>query len=195
MTVNEIWLIRHGETDWNAAQKIQGWSDIPLNAEGREQAKVIARWFQGIEVHEVRASDLERAFETAKPIADALNCALFADERLRERGMGAAEGQHRSLLRDRFLMDFEDAEPLADVHARIQDLLSELAAKPDLGRVVCVTHGGWIRNLLSLLGIEDIPPIRNTSITKLNFEDDTWRVVEIGAVPHLAELDRMPTER
>lgn len=99
--------------------------------------------------------------------------------------MGKAEGQHRSQLRDRFLMELEDAEPLASVRIRIEDLLRELACISSFRPIICVTHGGWIRNLLGLLGVEEIPLIRNTSVTKLRFDGTKWRILEIGATPHL----------
>lgn len=90
-----IGLIRHGLTDWNAIGKIQGQSDIPLNDEGRMQAAMLAdrllqepyRWDYCI------TSNLSRAAETGKIIADKLNVPLLdPDDRIRERAYGQVEG-------------------------------------------------------------------------------------------------------
>ncbi|MEZ5187956.1 MAG: histidine phosphatase family protein [Microbacterium sp.] len=99
-------LVRHGETDWNAARRIQGSTDIPLNDTGREQARetaaALAARFAG-QAPVVASSDLSRARETAEIIAEALGVAgprLYPQ--LRERSYGVAEGMTIEEYLERF---------------------------------------------------------------------------------------------
>ena len=63
-----IYMVRHGETEWNAAHRMQGWSDIPLNEKGREQASFAARKFESIPLDAIYTSPLKRAADTAEII-------------------------------------------------------------------------------------------------------------------------------
>jgi probable phosphoglycerate mutase len=87
-----LWLIRHGETEWNAQSRIQGHIDIALSARGRRQAQALARCLRATPLAAVYASDLSRARETALPVAVAGGLELRIDPRLRERGFGLFEG-------------------------------------------------------------------------------------------------------
>lgn len=87
-------LIRHGETDWNRAGIVQGQTDIPLNTKGKEQADKTA--LELLEKHSnisaIYSSDLSRAYDTAKAIADKLNLSITKCPSLREINTGIAEG-------------------------------------------------------------------------------------------------------
>ncbi len=87
-----ILLIRHAETDWNRAARLQGHSDIPLNATGLEQARRLGEALQGEALDAVYSSDLQRALQTAQPVAAATGAPLRPEPGLRERGFGAFEG-------------------------------------------------------------------------------------------------------
>jgi broad specificity phosphatase PhoE len=183
--LKQIWLIRHGETEWNLEHRIQGWTDIPLNENGRQQAESLARYLEGMSIEQIIVSDLKRAEETASILQQTLGGPLSTDRRLRERALGPAEGMFQAEVRDSFLMDIEGAEPLSEVHARIRHLLDDLGRANFELPVVCVTHGGWIRNALQLLGLEQIPLIQNTSFTTFDWAGKTWRVGNIGQIPHM----------
>jgi broad specificity phosphatase PhoE len=188
--LKQVWLIRHGETEWNQEHRIQGWTDIPLNENGRQQAESLARHLEGMSIERIIVSDLKRAAKTASILQQTLGCPLSTDQRLRERKLGPSEGMFRAEVRDSFLMDIEGAEPLPEFHARIRRLLDDLGrANFDLP-VMCVTHGGWIRNALQLLGLEKIPLIQNTSFTTLEWAGDTWRVGNVGQIPHMQSTER-----
>jgi len=85
--MTELWLIRHGETEWNRLRRVQGTLDIALNALGRAQAEqVAARFRPGCDrVHAIYSSDLARAHDTARPTADRLGLDVQLDSGLRER--------------------------------------------------------------------------------------------------------------
>jgi len=94
MDATRIIAIRHGETAWNVDTRIQGQLDVPLNDTGRWQAERLARALAGREaINVVYTSDLLRAWETARAVAESTGAPLIADEGLRERGFGAFQGK------------------------------------------------------------------------------------------------------
>ena len=100
--MTELYLVRHGETDWNAARRIQGRTDIPLNATGREQARQAGELLARRRWHAVYTSPLGRAHETASIIAQRVGVGDVTDvDELVERDYGEAEG-----------MSFEQIEAL-----------------------------------------------------------------------------------
>jgi len=92
-----VYVARHGETDWNAANRWQGRTDIPLNDRGRAQARALAERLRLVPFGGVVSSDLSRAYETARIVAGELKVALaYADPELRERSFGVFEGLTRA---------------------------------------------------------------------------------------------------
>ncbi|HEX6734628.1 MAG TPA: histidine phosphatase family protein, partial [Azonexus sp.] len=148
-------LVRHGETEWNAARRIQGQIDIGLNAAGHRQADAAGRWLAaagGIDA--VYSSDLQRAWLTAQAIGRALGLQPLADPALRERCYGIFEG----LTYDEAKRDhpagyaafegrnpdyaFENGESLTAMFARVTTALQRIAGRHAGGAVVVVVHGG-----------------------------------------------------
>lgn len=88
-----IILIRHGQTQWNSEGRVQGRTDIPLNARGMAQAEAVGEWLSGRKIDAVYASPLMRAHDTAKAIADRHNlCVKLLDEMI-EIEFGLWEGK------------------------------------------------------------------------------------------------------
>ena len=85
-------LVRHGETEWNAAGRLQGAIDVPLSERGRWQAQCVARRLREEPLAAVVASDLARAMQTAAPLAAALGLPVTPEPRLRERGIRLGGG-------------------------------------------------------------------------------------------------------
>lgn len=154
----ELWLIRHGETDWNSALRFQGWTDVELNDRGRSQAAVLAGLLDGVDFDSVWSSDLTRAVETATIVAGQ---EPIRDARLRELDFGRMEGSRWDQLdaaTQAALREFDgfaapDGESMADLEARVVEFLSGLPA----GRHLLVSHGGVIRLLLRMCGSEGFP--------------------------------------
>lgn len=154
-----ITLVRHGQTDWNLARRIQGTTDIPLNETGRADALAAAALLAGEAHHAIYASPLVRAQETAQIIADQL--ALSAPTTtpdMREREFGEGEG----MLVEQYLERFTNwhtapagAESLDTVRDRALAALDAIAREsrrrsaPTAESVIVVTHGGVIRSLLN----------------------------------------------
>lgn len=157
-----VYLARHGETEWNAAGRIQGHTDTPLNEAGRDQARGIAEKLQKKNVGAVVASDLARARETAEIVARGLKLASPAvDTGLRERQLGAFEGLTRAELRERFPAEWDaykrdhantppGGEPWEEFFERISGCVRKLAARlaREDRRALIVTHGGVLKALV-----------------------------------------------
>ena len=161
-------LVRHGQTDWNVARRLQGASDIPLNDTGRAQARAArdGLWAELSPAPLVVASHLDRAQETARILCEGRGIDVKADARLGERAYGVWEG----LEADQREIDFPEEfarwqaghEPRIDgyeTHAQLAKRVLEAAvewtdAAPEGADVVFVSHGSAGRMLLlEMLGL------------------------------------------
>ena len=100
--MTEILFVRHGETDWNVEQRVQGHSDRPLNANGEAQARALADKLRDDRIDAVYASDLARARDTAAPVAEAHGLEVELLPGLREKDFGTWEGLLDTEIRERF---------------------------------------------------------------------------------------------
>ena len=94
----KIYVMRHGQTDWNLAGKAQGRTDIELNDTGIEQAKQAKKQIDNYKIDLIICSPLKRARKTAEIINEAINCQIISDERIIERGFGNIEGKTDEIL-------------------------------------------------------------------------------------------------
>lgn len=180
--MTRIALVRHGETDWNRAHRVQGHTNIPLNDEGRLQARRTAETLRTQRWDAVYSSPLARAGETAQIIADTVGLAAptIVDE-LIERAYGEAEGLTRAELDARYPSDVLGREPRADAAARAVRALTSIAREHPGGDVLVVSHGGLIRAVLTHLAPADgdhhTEPIPTGSAHSLVFKDDELSLV------------------
>ena len=93
-----LYLMRHGQTDWNAEEKVQGWNDTPLNETGAEQARAAAGKLSGEKIETIYASDFKRARKSADIISGILDLPVHYTKRLREMNFGKAEGLKKNDL-------------------------------------------------------------------------------------------------
>jgi broad specificity phosphatase PhoE len=163
--MTRILLVRHGESEWNAAGRWQGWADPPLTPLGRAQALAAARSLSGVDV--VVSSDLRRAVATAEAMAGVLGLApVHRHAGLRERDVGEWTGLTRAEIdtrwpgwRDWAVTDSGFIEPPGgEAHEgfleRTVDAVGRVAKEYDGRVVVAVTHGGLIRMFERHLGID-----------------------------------------
>lgn len=154
-----VLLVRHGETDWNLQTRLQGHTDIPLNATGRWQAAQLGRVLAGEPLDAVYSSDLVRALHTAAEIACATGAPLRPETELRERRFGCFEGMTYAEIEARWPGDArrwrlrepgfgpEGGENLIDFHARCVGAAERLAARHPGGSIALVAHGGVLDSL------------------------------------------------
>lgn len=199
-------LVRHGETEWNRAGRIQGHTDSALTAEGIAQAEACALRLRDERIEQIIASDLARAQHTAILLNKSLQQPLRLDASLRERSFGIAEGSTYAELDLLYPELFsrvrevdphysvEGAESRAQFHQRVRDSIQMIAAQHAGQRVLVVTHGGvlgaiyrWLHHLpiASPHKIE----IPNVGYNRIALTDDEWRVEVWGDVSHLACLN------
>ncbi len=202
MQATRIIAIRHGETAWNVATRLQGHLDIPLNAMGRWQAGQVARALADEPIDAIYASDLLRAWQTAQAIAEVAACPLSADTGLRERGFGEFEGMtyaeieatwpEMSLQWRKRVPDWAPlgGESLVTMRERVLTTASRLAAQHLGGQIVLVAHGGVMDMLYRLATGQDVQAPRawhlgNAAINRLLWTPDGFTLVGWADTGHL----------
>jgi len=151
--MTNLYLVRHGETDWNREGKYTGQSDIPLNEAGRRQAQKTAEKLREYEPQIIYSSDLMRAYETAQIISRVVSAPIMTDKRLREINQGDWEGMHVDEIKDKFNGLFKarekdpfnvsspQGETMGEVYQRVYEVLKKILADHPQDRVVITAHG------------------------------------------------------
>jgi probable phosphoglycerate mutase len=208
MTYTEILLIRHGETVWNVEERYQGQLDSPLTPLGISQAQAVAERLCQEHFTHLYASDLGRAYNTAKAIAARTGHAILTDSRLREKHGGVIQGMNHaevqlhqpeiSTLYQARLPDYviPGGESTRAVLARSMACLSELVARHPSERLVVVTHGGVLSVVLRhVLGIPLETPRRfalpNAAIHTISYTSQGWRVILHTLIEQRAQFHRV----
>ena len=159
MSVTTILLARHGETDWNRDHRVQGHTDVPLNEEGRRQARALSDRLDGQVFGAVYSSDLLRASETAAILAEPRSLDVRKLESLREKNFGTWEGLTDAEVHERFgdpgPGGWEDAETMDEMASRTLDAILGIGASHSDETVLVITHGGPMRAVLRHCGSDD----------------------------------------
>jgi len=165
-------LVRHGRTAWNHARRMQGRSDIALDAHGRAQAIAAADLLVRARWDRIVSSPLRRAAETAELIARRVEDAdLLFDDQLVERDYGSAEGLPVSETLERWPdADYPGAEPVTAVAARARDALARIERQP--GNSVVVAHGTLLRVGVEALTGSTCPRILNGQVILVERDAD-----------------------
>jgi len=203
--LTRILLSRHGETEWNAVRRVQGWTDIPLSAKGQAQAEALAGRLASVLLVAVYSSDLSRATQTAAPAAARHGLTVQATPELREKGFGDWEGLTQADLerdyadlwhqyhveRDQNVL-VPGGETFLQVQARMAAVLRRvLAAHPGSEEtVLLVGHGGSGRMLVLealQVGLPLLPRLHldNASLSRLDFHGGDSRVILLNDTSHL----------
>jgi broad specificity phosphatase PhoE len=201
MTLTHLYLIRHGETTWNAESRWQGQLDAPLNERGIQQARLLSTHLQDCPLIAFYSSDLSRARVTADILAEAHGLRALPDVRWREMHMGILQGRTRTEIESGFRNELDGlrdnwwdhrvqgGETRRAMLNRLQGALDAILADSPAGDVAVVTHGGCVRVLVHHLfpihsgGLKT--PIENTSLTTLKRVDGGWQLVGLAETPHL----------
>ena len=203
-------FIRHGETDWNRQQRFQGQIDVPLNDLGQAQARRLGARMADEPAEHLICSDLQRAQQTAAPLAAAWQAAPVLLPGLREQCFGVLEGLDVPTIKERHpelwlqwlehRADFAlpGGENLRQFHARVMEAVKALAEAHPGRRLAVVTHGGVLDMLwrtahgLPLSGLRtcDIP---NTGLNHLRWRQGTLDILRWADASHLEGLPEQPS--
>ena len=177
-----ILAVRHGETDWNVERRVQGHTDRPLNETGQAQAERLRDELAGEQLDAAYASDLARAYETARIVVAGRGLDVVTDPDLRERDFGTWEGLTDQEILERFPEarhhPWGDAETPAEMAERVHGALERIAARHPGGRVLVVTHGGPLRAILRGCGAPADGPIANCHVARLGAGAAALRVLD-----------------
>lgn len=203
----QVYLVRHGETQWNVLRRIQGQSDSPLTEPGEDQARQVAERVRKLGITHVISSDLGRTQHTAQIIADACGCPVRLDARLRELNMGVLEQRELDGLtaeeegwRRRLVDGTPDGripggESMSELSTRMHAALNACRELPVGSRPLIVSHGMALGCLVStILGLpayaERRLRLRNCCLSRLDYQQSAWLapgwIVEMaGDISHL----------
>ncbi len=191
--MTEIGFIRHGITDWNQLEKMQGTSDIPLNDEGRDQARKLAsRLHQDEKWDMIITSDLSRAKETGEIIGKKLDLPVsFVDKRIQEINLGEIEGTTEAERITRWGSNWRELDLGIETDEKVANrgigFLAELDGKYKGKRILVVSHGGLIRLTIQQLFSPDLygASLKNTAISILKYHKDAWDCSLYNCSEHL----------
>lgn len=179
--MTEILLVRHGETDWNVEQRVQGHTDRPLTDTGVAQARALAEELKGERLDAVYASDLARARDTARAIAEHHGLPVQELPGLREKHFGTWEGLHNTEIHARFPDavngHWGDGETADELSVRVLAAVREIAERHPDGRALVVTHGGPLRAVLLRCNV-DVGVIGNCHLARIGVQDGTLRSLD-----------------
>jgi len=166
-----ILLVRHGESEWNASGRWQGWAESPLSDLGRRQAFEAASAVGAVDA--IVASDLERAVETALIVSETIGVGpVVTEPGLRERDVGEWTGLTRDEIEERWPGDLErwrrgelaappGGEQNDAIIERYEAALRRAASTFDGGEILAVSHGGVMRLLERAHGVDQPPVFAN----------------------------------
>jgi broad specificity phosphatase PhoE len=177
----KVYIIRHGQTNWNIIKKIQGQKDIELNETGIKQATDKISVFNEYNFDLIICSTLKRAKKTAEILNSEKKIPIIYTDSLRERQFGDLEGVISDFDEDPMYdinknISEKNIEPVLDLYKRVSDLLNEIKEKYNDKKVLLVTHGGTSRAIEAYFkGCENgiMPPetLQNCEIREYEYID------------------------
>lgn len=201
-------IVRHGYSIYNKARKFTGQLDIPLDEIGLEQAKSTAGYvLENYKIDAIYSSDLIRAIDTAKPVADALGMPINTDRNLREINAGCWQGRDiedlkveypeafRKWVTDVGLARCGDGESSEEMSVRCEAVFRKIAKENEGKTVFVATHGGVVRAIrcvwmgIPLSEMKNVSHVSNSSVTVAEYdnETDTAKLTLIGYDEHLKD--------
>jgi broad specificity phosphatase PhoE len=197
-------LVRHAETEWNRLNRCQGFADLELNESGKSQVKGLAMSLKDKVISAVYSSDLRRAVDTAKVIADCHGLTVEIDPDLREMNQGDLEGLTFDVIREKYaelLAEWREnpesvrlplGETLKEVQERALRSVEKIHSKHSGDTVVTVSHNLTIVTLLCKftgLGLKEFRNFKLQASSKnvILFENGSYKVEVINDVSHLGQ--------
>ena len=195
-------LVRHGQTDANLHRLIQGQSNGPLNATGREQVEILGKRLQGVHIDQIIASPLQRAYDTACAIARYQHLDVVCSTAIVEWNCGELDGLPADEFHEQVrgsnlpLSQFRPmgGETLTEVRQRAGIFMNEVLAHYDQQTVLICSHGDFLRTFISLMRgitIEEASSIHfdNASCSVANHADGKWEITALNQPALTQALD------
>ena len=211
-----LYIVRHGETDWNRIHRVQGRTDIPLNDYGRRLARETAEGMKEVRIDLGYTSPLLRAKETAQIILADRGVPLYEDSRIEELSFGSYEGMRTggepkepgSEAFNRFFTDTanyvppQDAESIPQLYERTGKFLAEICEREDLKdrSILVSTHGAAMTALLNRIRgnlsvsefwKDEVPP--NCSVTEVEVSGGKARIIREGVIYYKEKVRKWKT--
>lgn len=199
-------IVRHGFSMGNKEKRFSGQMDVALDEVGLQQAQSVARYvLANFRVDAIYASDLMRAVDTVKPVADALKLSVIQRKNLREVDVGDWQGKLITDVEKEYpesfalykenpgLSHFDGGESYAGLQQRVVAAMEEIAAENHGKTVLIGTHGGVIRTLRAawsgtpLEKIKEIPHVPNASVTVAVYEKGVFSLKTVGYCDYLSD--------
>jgi len=181
----ELYVVRHGQTEYNIKKVFQGHIDIPLNEVGEKQAEETALKFKNIDIDMLLVSPLQRTIQTAKYISEITGVPITIEERIVERNFGNMEGHaNRDDWNIKMMLDYqknynkENIEPIQELFKRIYDFLDEITEKYKDKKIILVTHGAvsqpiecYFKGMPSIMDFEHLEKLtlKNCEVRKYEY--------------------------
>ncbi|EGG38048.1 histidine phosphatase family protein [Paenibacillus sp. HGF5] len=200
-----IYLVRHGQTEWNVQHRFQGHMDSPLTKLGIQQAEWLGEALQHEPFDFIFSSTSSRAYHTAELIKGNRNVQITACDEFREINLGGWEGEMQERIREMYpqqldhfwnhpeLFGVEGCETFLEVRERAVNKLNEIVASNPGSRILLVTHTVVVKLLMayfegrSLDRLWDLPYIHPTCLSKIELTDDVPSILLHGDVSHYRE--------
>jgi len=196
--MTKLYIVRHGETEWNRDGKLQGWKDAPLTDKGKRQAEALRERLKEIEFDAVYCSPLGRTLKTAEIVMDGKDVSLIKDERLKEINMGEWEGTKGEEIKKRFPEMYSDfwerphiytpicGESFHDLKDRIIPFIEEILEKHEDENILIVSHGCASKVIMSyfegrsLCDIWESPKLEEACLNLVELQDGEPEIILFG---------------
>lgn len=202
-----LYFVRHAQTEWNVAGRIQGRQDSGLTEKGIEDAKLLGERFKNMNWQAVYASPSKRALKTLELIRGESFSSYIVDERLMEMDLGDLEGRTMEEIKELYPEQYHhywhqpgqyahtSGENFYDVKDRVEVLIRELLAAYQSGHICIITHGVVVKMVqlifrrLDMNQLWQTPYIEGTSVTALKVVNGQIEILSEGDLSHLSKKD------
>jgi len=199
-----IYLVRHGETEWNIEKRLQGWKDSNLTQKGIEDAEALHDHLIAIEFDSIYSSTSRRAFKTAEVILGERKLKITVDENLREIYLGDWEGKTTYEIEQLYpneyynfwnapsLYNRKNSETFIQVQERALKTINKIIDEKKSGNILIVTHGITLKMIMnyfekqSLENLWETPYIQNTSVSLIQIKNREPNILLYSDTSHIA---------
>jgi len=202
-----LYLVRHGQTEWNVQKRMQGWQDSALTEKGVNNAIALRKKLEGVDYAAIYTSTSERTIETARLIIDERNLAINTNQDLREINLGEWEGKTHDEIKDIYPEQYKyflgnpalyepvGGENFEQLINRAIKALNYIISKHIDGNILVITHSVILKAILMHVKgktVKDLwaPPfIHDTSLSILEIENGVHSLISEGDITHLESIN------